>query len=76
MKRTAFEKKQVDGIPSGTRADVKTHEHSESTIECGVARQRMSLLEPNAVCRRDRDQRDQKPGFPPVLSIGHLGFSL
>jgi hypothetical protein len=59
MERTAFEKKEIDGITRGTRANVKTQEHSESAIQRGIAGKHLALMEPKAVCDRDRDQQAQ-----------------
>ena len=76
MKGLALVKKQIDGITGGARADVETEQHADCAIHCGVARQRVALLKPNAIGRRDHDQRDQESGIPAVLSISHLRFSL
>jgi len=76
MKWIVFVKKQVDGISRRSRADVKAQEHADSAIECRIARQPVALLKPKIIHRRDRDQRDQKLGFPAVEAISHQWFSL
>ena len=76
MERAVFEEEQINRIAGRARADVETQEHTESAIDRRVACQYLPLLEPYAVDRRDCDQRQQKPGFPLVWSIRHLGFSL
>lgn len=55
MKRTAFEKKEINGISRGPGANIKTQEHTESAIHRGIASQHLPLMEPKAVCARDRD---------------------
>jgi hypothetical protein len=55
MKRTAFEKEQINGISRGTGANIKTQEHTEGAIHRGITSQHLSLMEPKAVCARDRD---------------------
>jgi hypothetical protein len=72
MKRTAFEKEEIDGVSRRAGANVKTQEHAESAIHRGVAGQHLPLMEPKAVCARDCDQRAQQPCFTPVLVTLHL----
>ena len=43
MKRTAFEKEQIDGISRGTGANIKTQEHTEGAIHRGITSQHLPL---------------------------------
>ena len=76
MERAAFDEEQIDGVARGARADVETQEHTESAIDRRVACQYLPLLEPNAIDRRDCDQRQQKPGFSSVFAMIHFRASL
>jgi hypothetical protein len=60
MKRTAFEKEQIDGISRRAGANIKTQEHTDGAIDRGVAGEHLPLMEPKAICAGDHDQRAQQ----------------
>jgi len=76
MKRTAFEKEQIDGVPRWARANIKTQENADGAVHGRVARQRLSLLKPNTIYCRERYQNEQEPCLPTIRLIIHTRLSV
>jgi len=70
----AFEKKQVDGVAGGARADVETEDDAERAVNHGIAGKPMALIEPQAVNRGDQNENPQQLGFPAVVVVVHVRF--
>ena len=71
-KGRTLEEEQVDGIARGARADVETQKHAERAVDHVVAGKHVALIEPQAVNRREQDERPQQFSFAAVVVPVHV----